>query len=185
MSRNYKFWDQAKPYFVSFATVYWIDVFTRIVYKDVIVESLQHCIDNKGLIIYGWCLMSNHIHLIMGTNRDKMQDILRDMKKFTSKELRNEIENNPQESRKEWMLWLFKKAGIENSNNNDFQFWQQHNQPIELDNDDIFKQKFEYVHNNPVKAGYVTKPWEYLYSSASVYAGMKGPKLLSITKAEL
>src|SRR5699024_3949890 len=115
--------------------------------------------------------MSNHIHLIIGTREEKMQDIVRDMKKFTSKKICRTVEENPQESRKKWMLALFSKAGKSNSNNTRYQFWQQHNQPIQLDYPDIIEQKVNYIHQNPVKAGWVHKPEHYIYSSAQAYAG--------------
>jgi len=66
MSEKYKIRDQDRLYFVTFAVVDWVDVFTRREYKDVIVESLKFCQKEKSLIINGWCLMSNHIHLIVG-----------------------------------------------------------------------------------------------------------------------
>ncbi|MGI9543891.1 MAG: transposase [Cyclobacteriaceae bacterium] len=81
MSRNYKILDQEQLYFVSFATVNWIDVFTRVEYKEMVVDSLKYCIANKGLELYAWCIMSNHVHLIIGSNKEKMQNILRDLKR--------------------------------------------------------------------------------------------------------
>lgn len=174
MSRKYKFRDQAANYFVSFATVGWIDVFTRRVYKDILVDSLNYCVENKGLIIYGWVIMSNHVHLIIGTNDMNLEDIMRDLKKFSSKAIVKEIIANQQESRKEWMLNMFEKAGTDNSNNKHYQFWQQHNQPIVLNNADIFEQKLNYIHENPVKSGFVDEAINYPYSSARDYAGEKG-----------
>jgi putative transposase len=174
MSRKYKFRDQTANYFVSFATVNWIDVFTRRLYKDIIVDSLNFCVENKGLIIYGWVIMSNHIHLIIGTSDLALQDIIRDLKKFTSKEIINAINENQQESRREWMLGMFQKAGEANSNNKHIQFWQQHNHPIVLNNADIFEQKLNYIHENPVRYGFVDSVIEYPYSSARDYAGEKG-----------
>jgi len=103
-----------------------------------------------------------------------MEFILRDLKKFTSKALREEITENLQESRREWMLWMFERAGKFNANNNDWQFWQQNNNPIELYDNKIMQQKLDYLHNNPVEAGFVDEPWEYLYSSARDYCGKKG-----------
>ena len=132
MSRKYKFRDQSKLYFVSFAVVYWIDVFIREDYRTILIESLKFCQTEKGLELYGWCLMPSHVHLIMGSRKNPMEDILRDFKSYTSKKLREAIQNHPGESRKEWMIWMMKSAGKRNSNNNDWQFWQQHNQPIEL-----------------------------------------------------
>ena len=88
MSRNYKIRDQEKLYFISFATVNWIDVFVRREYKDIMIESLKYCIDNKGLELYAWCIMPSHVHLIIGTRGEKMEDIIRDLKKYTSKALK-------------------------------------------------------------------------------------------------
>jgi putative transposase len=180
MSRKYKFRDQSENYFVSFATVNWVDVFTRRLYKDIIVDSLNYCIENKGLIIYGWVIMSNHIHLIIGTNDMTLQDIMRDLKKFTSKEIIEAIKDNQQESRREWMLGMFEKAGETNSSNKHYQFWQQHNQPIVLHNADIFEQKLNYIHENPVQSGLVDDAIDYPYSSARDYAGEKGLVLVEL-----
>jgi putative transposase len=137
MSRKYKFRDNEKLYFVSFAVVYWIDVFIRNEYKEVLLESLRFCQREKGLEIYAWCIMTSHIHLIIGSNNKPLSDIMRDLKSHTSRELKKEILSHPQESRREWMLWMMKRAGIKNGNNKDFQFWQQHNHPLELDNNTI------------------------------------------------
>ena len=178
MSRNYKFSDQRKLYFVTYGTILWIDALTRPHYKNIIVESLQYCIDNKGMEIYAWCIMSNHVHLIIGSTITPLQDIMRDHKRFTSRKCIKAIEENPSESRKEWMLPLFREAGKENPNNEKYQFWQQHNHPIELTSKFLMDQKLEYIHMNPVVAGIVEAPEHYIYSSAKDYQGRKG--LLSI-----
>ena len=88
--------------------------------------------------------MSNHVHLIIGTVDKKMEDIVRDIKRHTSKTILKAIANNPQESRKEWMLWMFERAGKHNPNNEIYQFWQQNNQPIELWSNEVFDQKLDY-----------------------------------------
>jgi REP element-mobilizing transposase RayT len=174
MSRKYKFRDQTANYFVSFATIDWVDVFIRRQYKDLMVDSLNYCVVEKKLIIYGWVIMSNHVHLIIGTDDMKVHDIMRDLKKYTSKALIEAIKNNPLESRKKWMLKMFEKAGSNNSNNQKYQFWQQHNMPIVLNNMEIFEQKLNYIHENPVKAGFVDSKVDYPYSSARDYAGKMG-----------
>lgn len=173
MSTKYKFRNQDKLHFVTFATVGWVDVFTRNMYKDVLIESLKYCQTNKGLELYAYCIMTNHVHLIIGRiGKYRMEEILRDFKKFTSSKLIKMIGDNRQESRKDWMLKLFSTAGKQNSNNKNYQFWQQNNHPIELTDNYIMEQKLEYLHNNPVEAGYVLSPEEYLYSSAKNYADM-------------
>ncbi len=175
MGRKYKFHDHQALYFVSFATVNWIDVFVRRVYCDIVVESLKYCIDEKGLELYAWCIMSSHVHLIIGTEKDNLSDIMRDLKRHTSKTILKSIEENLQESRREWMLWMFKRAGQHNSNNEQYQFWQQNNHPIQLSTNEMIDQRLDYLHNNPVESGAVDYPPNYLYSSAKdYYTGEKG-----------
>lgn len=124
MSRKYKFLDQTKLYFISFATVHWIDIFTREPYKIILLDSLKFCQQNKGLEIFAWCIMTNHVHLIIGTKGMNMEDILRDFKSFTSRELKEAIKSNNQESRKEWMVWMMERAGRLNNQNHNWQLWQ-------------------------------------------------------------
>lgn len=174
MSRKYKFFDQQQAYFVSFAVIYWIDVFTRKRYNDILVESLIFCQKEKGLILYAWCIMPSHIHLIIGTRKEPMQNILRDFKSYTSRSIQKEIKMHPKESRKKWMVQMMMNAGMNNGNNKDWQFWQQSNHPIELSSNSIIDQKLEYLHYNPVSAGYVESPEHWLYSSAKDYYGRKG-----------
>jgi len=100
MSRKYKFRNPEAVYFVTFTTVNWIDVFTRPIYKEIIVDSINYCIKNKGLVVYAWVIMSNHVHLVIETRNAALEDIMRDLKKHTSKTIIKAIEENPQESRK-------------------------------------------------------------------------------------
>ena len=81
MSRNYKFSDPEQTYFVSFATVFWIDVFLRNLYRDILWDSIKYCQRVKGLDVYAWSIMSNHVHLIIGTHKNKLEDIIQDLKK--------------------------------------------------------------------------------------------------------
>ena len=113
--------------------------------------------------------MTSHVHMIIGSHGEKLENIMRDMKRHTSATLRNAIQTNPAESRKEWMLWLMERAGKKNSNNTDFRLWQQDNHPLELTTPAMAHQKLNYLHYNPVEAGFVEKPEDYLYSSAIDY----------------
>jgi len=159
---------------VSFATVYWIDVFIRDHYCLTLVESLDFCRKNKGMEIYTWCIMPSHVHLIFRAKENNPGDLMKNLKTFTSKKLQRLISENPQESRKEWMLWMMERAGKKNSNVKNRQFWQQHNKPIELWSPKIIDQKVEYIHDNPVESGFVTEPHYWKYSSALDYCGGKG-----------
>ena len=166
MSRSYKFHDKASAYFVSFATVYWLDVFTRQPYFDVLVKSVEYCRAEKGMELYAYCFMPSHVHFVFRSTKEDPSGLLRDFKKHTAKKTIEAIENNPQESRKEWLLWMFERAGKKKGNVSKYQFWQHHNKPIELWSAKAIKQKIDYIHNNPLESGFVIKPTDWKHSSA-------------------
>ena len=169
MSRKYKFREKQGAYFVSFATVNWIDVFTREAYFSVVTDSLDYCRKEKGMELFGYCIMPSHVHLIFRSAWGDPSGLIRDFKGFTSRRLLKMIEENPQESRREWLLWMFERAGKKNSNVKHRQFWQQNNHPIEIWSLKVFEQKLSYIHNNPMEAGFVTDPIDWKYSSARNY----------------
>jgi putative transposase len=136
--------------------VCWIDALSRPAYKDIVVKSLNYCIAEKGLQVHAWVIMSNHLHLIVSARPSYIiSDIVRDFKKYTSRALINEITGNTQESRREWMLKMFAYAGQHNRSNEQYQFWQQDYHPVELNKEGVFKQKLNYIHENPFRAGLV------------------------------
>ncbi|AEV32941.1 REP-associated tyrosine transposase [Owenweeksia hongkongensis] len=175
MSRNYKFRNPEGAYFISFAVVEWVDVFAYDPYKDIVVDSLRYCQKVKGLEIFAWCIMSNHVHLmIRAGGKSTLSDILRDFKAFTARQLLKVISEKPNEINSQRMLDTFAKAGAKSSNVKNYQLWQHDNQPIEVYSNHVIQQKLNYIHQNPVKAGFVRNPWDYKYSSAKNYAGEKG-----------
>lgn len=173
MGRKYKFHDNSKLYFVTFTVINWIDVFIRQEYRDVVYESIRYCQKEKNLDVYGYCIMTSHIHMIIGTENGVLSDIVRDFKAFTSRHIRKAIETHYGESRKAWMLWMMKRAGINNARNKDWQFWQQHSHPIKLNNLEIALQRLNYIHKNPVVSGMVDFPEEWKHSSAGIYSGIR------------
>ena len=169
---SYHIKDETAMYFLTFTVVGWIDIFSRKVYRNLIIDNLDYCRKNKGLELFAYIIMTNHIHLIARAKEGyNLSEIIRDYKKFTSKEIKKLLDD-PIESRREWMKVLFARAGEWNKNNVDYQFWKQNNQPIELYSNHIIDQKIDYIHNNPVKAGFVSNPEDYIYSSARNFAGM-------------
>jgi len=178
---GYKIRNKKEIHFLTFSVVKSVDVFTRREYRDIVVESLKFCQKEKGLLLHGWCIMSNHVHLIASAKNENLSDILRDFKKFTSKQIIAGIENSRIERRREWMLKIFLEQGMKNSRNKNYQFWRQDNQPQELYSPKFFFQKLSYIHHNPVIAGIVEKPEHYLYSSARDYFETKKCGLLDVT----
>ncbi|MFV8353496.1 REP-associated tyrosine transposase [Flavobacterium sp. XS2P14] len=181
MSEGYKIRDQTLPHFITITVVDWIDVFTRQTYNDVIIESLDYCIQNKGMILFGYVIMSNHIHMIIQSQEATLSDLIRDFKKFSAKSILEKIQNNP-ESRRDWMLERFKLATESHSRNKNYQLWQYGNHPEEVYSNKFMWTKLDYIHLNPVRAGIVEKASHYVYSSASTYVSDSG--LLKIEKAD-
>ncbi|WP_181309095.1 transposase, partial [Rufibacter sp. XAAS-G3-1] len=161
-------------YYLTLTVVDWIDVFTRPVYRHIVLESLKFSQEKKGLEVYAWCLMSNHLHVIASAKEGKnLSDILRDFKQFTSRKITEaiQVEN---ESRKEWMLHRFRFAASVHAKSHHSKFWQDGNEAKEIHSNEFLQQKVDYIHQNPVRAEIVQEPEQYVYSSAVDYAGGKG-----------
>ena len=171
-SENYRIGNQHSVYFITFTVTDWVDVFTRLNYKNIIADSLEYCRKNKGLKLFAWCLMTNHIHMVCTTEPPfEMSDFVRDFKKFTAKALLHDIQSLP-ESRRDWVLYRFEFAGKYDKRIKQYRFWQDKSHPIELITTEMIDQRINYIHENPVKAGIVTVAEDYLYSSARNYAGL-------------
>lgn len=157
-------------YFLTMTVEGWVDVFTRKKHKDGIIESLRYCIKEKGLNVYAYCLMTNHLHLIVNCEEpSELKDVIRDFKKFTSKKIINQIVEEP-ESRREWMLDYFKEKATESTKNKNYKFWKSGNHAIELLTEKFTWEKINYIHMNPVEEKFVLDPVDWIYSSASNYA---------------
>lgn len=166
---------EGEVYFVTDTVVDWVDIFTRPLYKHIIIASLAYCQKEKGLIVYAWVLMSNHLHMIVGRNSsNKVSEIMRDFKKFTSKEIVGTLLLENTESRREWMLNRFEYSGKNDKKIKNYRFWQEGNDAHEIYLNDYFEQKLNYIHQNPVTAEIVNRSEDYRYSSAIDYSGGKG-----------
>jgi REP element-mobilizing transposase RayT len=173
MSEGYVIQNQAAPYFLTFTVVDWVDIFTRKIYKNIVIDSLKFCQKNKGMEIYGFVIMSNHIHLIIQSNERALSALIKDFKSFVAKSILNKIKEGP-ESRADWMLKRFQFAAKSNSRNSEYQFWKYGNHPEEIFTEQFLWTKLNYIHMNPVRAGIVSKASEYIYCSASNYINGKG-----------
>jgi REP element-mobilizing transposase RayT len=172
MSTGYQINDQEGLYYLTFQIVDWIDIFTRQVYRDIVIESFRYSIQYKDFSLFAFVIMSNHVHLIAQSNVGRLSDTVRDIKKFTSKRILETIESFP-ESRKEWMLNRFSFSARQTKHNKTYQLWTHENHAVYLYSPEFILEKIDYLHNNPVRAGLVEKPEEYIYSSARYYAGLE------------
>ncbi|MGZ8549147.1 MAG: transposase [Chitinophagaceae bacterium] len=169
-------------YFITFNTVDWVDVFIRPVYKQVVVHTLNHFIDNKGLMVHGWCLMTNHLHLLVQAKDGYViAEIEKEFKSFTTTKIMEAIDTEP-EARKDWMMKRFENFGNLLGLMKKYHIWQSSSSPqfIDLRKTEALIEHFTFIHDNPVRDRFVDTAADYPYSSARDYAGMNG--LVNITK---
>ncbi len=178
MSQAYKIHKQEAAYFMTLQVVNWVDIFTRKRYRDIVVDAMNYAICFKGLTIYSYVIMSNHVHLVASAENKNLSDVIGRLKSHTCKKLIESI-CNESESRREWMLDLFTEARLEHKRipiaiGTNYQIWTHENHAEECFSPSFTTSKIKYIHDNPVRAGIVESPEEYLYSSAVNYFGKKG-----------
>lgn len=120
--------------------------------------------------------MTSHLHLIVSAKEGYgLSAIIRDFKKHTAKQIIKEI-SEIRESRREWLLWYFERECKRDKRITKYKFWQEGNHAVYLEksNVNMIQQKVNYIHNNPVAAGFVNEAWEWKLSSAQNYVGQKG-----------
>ncbi len=173
MSTGYKIQEQDKLHFMTFQIVKWIDIFTRKIHRDTIIDSLAFCQTNKSLEIYAYVITHNHIHLLARSGKNDLSNTIKEFKSFTAREILRNI-NTETESRRDWMLNLFEFSAKQHKRNEEHQIWTHENHAEIVYSNSFMDSKINYIHNNPVRAGIVDKPEDYLYSSARNYAGLDG-----------
>ena len=182
MPTGYQIKDQSSAYYLTFQVVFWVDLFTRKKYRDIVLDSLRYCQMNKDLEIFAFVIMSNHVHLLARSSNDNLSATIRDFKKHTSKQIIEQIQTS-EESRKKWMLNLFSHAAKRQNKEGNYQVWTHENHAVEASTNAFIWQKTKYIHDNPVRNGLVENAWEYMYSSARNYADMES--LLEVIKVDV
>ena len=172
MSEKYKTTEDG-IYFISFSVVGWLDVFTRRIYQEILVESIIFCQQQKELKLFCYCIMPSHVHFIAYSKEGSLSNILRDLKSFTAAKILDSIKNNVQESKREWMLEHFRKFGKMSPQKQTNQFWKHDNHPFYLHSNEMINQKVNYIHENPVEAGFVNFSHEWRLSSANENSPIK------------
>lgn len=174
MSTKYKATIKGKAYFITITAVNWVDIFTRLEQRNVIVNALNYCVKQKGLEIYAFCIMPSHIHLLCRSQDDEvLANIMRDFKKFTAKKIIETIKTE-KESRRDWLLEMFKDSCKHLKRKQTYKVWQNGYHAEIAESEWFVYRKLNYIHNNPVVDKIVDKPWEYVFSSARNYADMEG-----------
>jgi putative transposase len=148
-----------RTYFITLTIWNWYYIFDRHDRWRIIADSLKHCQENKGVQIYAYVFMLNHLHLIISA--PDVTGFLRDFKKFTSKKLIENLRETEPE-----VLELFKTE-------DGYRFWKEDNQPKIIETEKFGLQKVNYIHNNPVVKGYVDRSQYWKWSSANPESEIK------------
>ena len=165
MAKDSKLFE-GSVYFMTLTVVGWTDVFIRNDYRELIASNLRFCIDNKRLEVYAFCLMTNHLHFIVGCLDGDLGKVIRDYKSFTGKVLLDAMEQNPRESRKDWLKDRFAFLGRTLAKDTKRQFWDLENYPEEIRTEALCLQKQHYMPENPARSVYFVLPEDWMYSSA-------------------
>ncbi|MBW6489898.1 MAG: transposase [Lentimicrobium sp.] len=184
MTHNYKIYPGDGAYFVTFTIVKWIKVLKDDSYKHILLDTIRFYQETKGLIVYGYCIMPDHVHMIIqGSYKFSVSEILRDLKKFTSRAIVRKLEEDKPEGYQQ-ILHQFFEARKPLKRIKNYKVWQDKNMAMMTYSNAFTMQKLNYIHNNPVKAGLCQNSWDYEFSSAVNYSGKEGllkVELLSLT----
>ena len=168
MSEKYKVIDSTVPTFITITVVDWVDLLVRPIYCNIIDDSLNFCIKEKGLSVHAYVYMTSHIHLIVTTFDGELQNVIRDFKKFTTKKIIEANKNQP-ESRREWLLRKFSYEAQKLKRAKNYKLWQDGFHPVLLDTLEKIEQRVNYIHYNPVEAEIVFHERDYVNSSYRNY----------------
>jgi REP element-mobilizing transposase RayT len=164
---RYKFTQVDQPHFMTLTVLHWIPVFTRPDTVDILFNSFRY-LAGEGLSIYAYVILENHLHLI-AQSKQLDHDIAR-FKSFTSRQLLAWLQEKKAKTLLD-QLAFYKKA---HKGDRTYQFWQEGVHPELVQGEDMMRQKVDYIHQNPVKRGYVDEAEHWRYSSARNYAGNTG-----------
>ncbi len=170
---RYTFTQTDAPHFMTLTVLHWIPVFTRPETVEIVLDSLRYLI-KEGLSVYSYVILENHLHLI-AQSQQLDRDIAR-LKSFTAKQLLAHLQKHNVKTILD-QLAFYKKA---HKGDRQYQFWQEGGHPECIQSDVMMRQKVDYIHQNPVKRGYVDLAEHWRYSSARDYLGSEG--LLQVCK---
>ena len=165
---SYKFIEKDQPHFLTFTIVQWLPVFANPAIVDIILRSLRFLQSERSVTIYSYVIMENHMHLIASCS--DLGKTVKEFKSFTAIEIVKYLEDTGSRS----LLDMLAKARLRHKTESKHQVWQEGSHPEQITSEDMMRQKIEYIHNNPVKRGYVDEPIHWRYSSAGNYEGEKG-----------
>ena len=153
-------------YFITTTIVDWQNVFMSLRMFEMVIDSLKCCIVHRRLHLHGYVIMPNHAHYILSTEQPKeLSEIVRDYNRFTSQQIITQLG----EMHSEEILSKFREAATIDRRGNSHKVWQDGFHPIAIETEVFFREKLNYLHENPVRKGFVELPEHWKFSSARNY----------------
>ena len=171
---RYKIYEPTHPYFITCTVLHWIPIFTRTQSTDILFDSLKFLQKSDNLKITAYVILENHLHMIVSS--DDISKTMAKFKSYTAKELINLLKKSNAKTILE-QLAFYKKA---HKTETTYQVWQEGIQPKLIVDEKMMIDRINYIHNNPIKRGYVEEAKHWRYSSARDYEGING--LIEIEK---
>jgi putative transposase len=165
---RYKFGESAYPHFLTCTIVGWLPVFARPEAAQIILDSWRFLHDRGRLALLGYVILENHVHFIASTPDPGRA--VGDFKTFTARAILDDLKRRGARA----LLGEFRERKAAHRVDNSFQLWQEGSHPKQIISEPMLRQKLEYIHDNPVRRGYVDRPEDWRYSSARNYAGLGG-----------
>jgi putative transposase len=165
---RYRFGESRQPHFVTSTVVAWLPIFTRPEAAQIVLDSWTFLQREGRIVLLGYVILENHLHWIAAA--DDLSKQVRNFKSYTAKQLLQLLEKANAHTLLEQLAYYKLRHKVDQ----DYQLWQESSHPEEVTTDEMMWQKLEYIHNNPVKRGYVDDPLHWRYSSARNYAGQPG-----------
>ncbi len=165
---RYRFASQDHPHYLTCTVVEWLPIFTRPETAQVVFDSWSYLQEHAALRIYGFVVLENHLHAV--AQAPNLQDVWNRFKSYSARKLIDLLEEQGARRLLDRMGFTFKARRSDRS----YQLWQEGSHPECIEGDVMLRQKLEYIHNNPVKRGFVDDPEHWRWSSARCYAGCEG-----------
>jgi putative transposase len=165
---RYRIYNDDSPHFMTCTIVGWLAVFTRPEAVEIIYDSWRYLNEHKGFQLYGYVILENHLHLLASS--PDLAGAMKSFKMYTARHILDLLE----ERGAKVLLHQLQLLKLQHKTQSEYQLWQEGSKPKEISNDQMMEQKLEYMHQNPVKRGYVDETIHWRYSSARNYEGMEG-----------
>ncbi len=165
---RYKIYEPTHPHFLTCTILNWLPIFTRKESVDILIQSFKYLQQEDNFKLYAYVILENHIHLVASS--DDIAKSMRSFKSFTAKKILKLLQSENATTLLE-QLAFYKKAHKKTAT---YQIWQEGIQPKLMQSDAMMISKIKYIHDNPVKRGYVDEAVHWRYCSARDYEGVLG-----------